>query len=86
VTTDIGAELEDRAGDYARTLAEHEQARDALHAAALAAWRAGWRPATIAERTGLTTSYLRKLARDAGLPPAPTGRRTRAELAGPAPR
>jgi hypothetical protein len=43
------------------------------------AWRAGWRPATISERTGLTTSYLRKLAREAGLPAAPTGRRTRAE-------
>jgi hypothetical protein len=56
------------------------KARDALHAVVLKAWRAGWRPAAISERTGLTTSYLRKLARDAGLPPAPTGRRTRAEL------
>ena len=76
---DFGAELDDRARDYQATLAEHEKARNALHAAALAAWRAGWRPATISERTGLTTSYLRKLARDAGLPAAPTGRRTRAE-------
>ena len=79
MTADIGDELAARRANYARTLAEHEKARDALHAAALDAWRAGMRPATIAERTGLTTSYLRTLARDAGLPAAPTGRRTRAE-------
>jgi hypothetical protein len=79
MTTDTAATLAARAADYARTLEDHEKARDALQAAALDAWRAGMRPATIAERTGLTTSYLRKLARDAGLPAAPTGRRTRAE-------
>jgi hypothetical protein len=84
VTADTAAELDARARDYARTLADHERARDNLHEAALNAWRAGMRPATIAEHTGLTTSYLRKLARDAGLPAAPTGRRTRAErLASP---
>lgn len=86
MSTDIGTELDGRALDYQATLAEHEKARDALHAAALAAWRAGWRPATISERTGLTTSYLRKLARAAGLPAAPTGRRTRVERGGRAPR
>jgi hypothetical protein len=63
---------------YQATLAEHERARAALHEVALAAWRAHWRPATISEHTGMTTSYLRKLARDAGLPAAPTGRRPRA--------
>ena len=78
-TADVGEQLATRARAYQATLAEHERARDALHAAALAAWRAGWRPATISERTGLTASYLRKLAREAGLPAAPTGRRTRAE-------
>jgi hypothetical protein len=50
-----------RAQSYAATLSEHERARNALHAAALKAWQAGWRPATISERTGLTTSYLRRL-------------------------
>jgi hypothetical protein len=65
--------------DYERTAAEHERARGALQAAALDAWRAGMRPATISERTGLTTSYLRVLARKAGLPAATADRRTDAE-------
>jgi excisionase family DNA binding protein len=79
VTTDMGEEMAARARAYRETLAEHERARDALHEIALTAWRAGWRPATIAEQTGLHTGYLRKLARDAGLPAARTGRRTKAE-------
>ena len=81
MSDDLGELLDGCARDYQAAKAVHERARDALLAAALEAWRAGWRPATISERTGLTASYLRKLARDAGLPPSPaTGRRTRAEL------
>lgn len=78
----LGHQLDEAAAAYQRTQREHEQARDVLQEIAMTAWRAGWRPATIAERTGLTTSYLRKLARDADLPAAPTGRRTQAERAG----
>ena len=77
--TNLADTLAASRANYERTLAEHERARADLQAAALDAWRAGMRPATIADHTGLTTSYLRKLARDAELPAAPTGRRTRAE-------
>lgn len=79
----MGKELDSALAGYKATLAEHERARDALHAAALDAWRAGWRPGTIAERTELAPGYVRKLAREAGLPPSPSrGPRTRAERDG----
>ena len=76
---DLAKLLAERSRDAAEKLAAYEQARDELHEATMEAWAAGWRPATISELTGLHVSTLRGLARAAGLPPARTGRRSKAE-------
>jgi len=79
VTNDLGKKLTDRRRAAADKLAAYEKARDELYETTMEAWAAGWKPATIAELAGLHTSTLRGLARAAGLPPARTGRRSKAE-------
>jgi hypothetical protein len=51
-----------------------ERARSDHIAAVVAALRAGKRPTDVASWSPFTAAYLRKLARDAGVPPAAKGR------------
>ena len=53
---------------YAETGAEHEQARQASIAAVLAALRAGKRPTDVAARSPFKGAYVRRLARENGIP------------------
>lgn len=51
-----------------------EEARKASAAAVLAALRAGKPPTTVAEKSPFTATYVRQMARDAGIPAATTRR------------
>jgi hypothetical protein len=53
---------------YRETAAEHEQARQALIAAVLDALRAGKRPTDVTGRSPFKDAYVRRLARDNGIP------------------
>jgi hypothetical protein len=52
---------------------EMEQAHDGVVAAILAALRAGAGPTEVANRSPFTAAHVRKLAREAGIPPAKPG-------------
>lgn len=52
---------------------ELEQAHDAVVAAILAALKAGAGPTEVANRSPFTAAHVRKLAREAGIPPAKPG-------------
>lgn len=54
---------------YRRTGHAHKDARAAAIAAALRALRAGVPPAEVERRSPFTGSYIRRLAREAGIPP-----------------
>lgn len=66
---------------YEATKAAHEDAREDAIAKALDALRAGAMPTEVADRSPFTATYLRTLARDAGIPPAPAGMKPRAKKA-----
>ncbi len=55
---------------YDREMAEHEldKCRERLRRAVVAALHAGKRPTDVAERSGWTASYVRRLARIEGIP------------------
>jgi hypothetical protein len=53
---------------YSRTEAAHEQSRQAVTASVLAALRAGERPTDVAAKSPFTDTYVRKLARENGIP------------------
>ena len=53
-----------------------EEARQRHISAVLAALKAGERPTDVASWSRFTATYVRKLARDAGMPPAPPGRKS----------
>ena len=59
---------------YRKTEAAHEDARDAAVAAVVAALLAGKRPTEVTGWSPFTATYVRKLARDHGIPPAVKGR------------
>ncbi len=59
------------------TLAKHEKARQEVIAAAVAARRSGDTPTEVAEQSPFTPAYVRRLARDHDIPPAPTGRKAK---------
>lgn len=71
--TDVLAALDAAKARYEATKAAHEAAREDAINKALAALRAGVMPTEVAERSPFTATYLRTLARDAGIPPAPAG-------------
>lgn len=56
-----------------RRVAAHERERAAHIAAVVAALKAGKRPTAVASWSPFTAAYLRKLAREAGIPPATKG-------------
>lgn len=63
---------------YRQTASKHQEARVEAVGAALAALRAGDEPAAVAAESPFTPAYIRRLAREAGIPPAATGRKPRA--------
>jgi hypothetical protein len=73
---------------YRQTEAAHEQSRQAVTASVLAALRAGERPTDVAAKSPFTETYVRKLARENGVPEYLLRRypRARAELEARLPR
>ena len=59
---------------YNETEAAHERSREAVTASVLAALRGGERPTDAAEKSPFTGTYVRKLAREAGIPESPVRR------------
>jgi hypothetical protein len=53
---------------YRQTEAAHEESRKAVTASVLAALRAGERPTDVAAKSPFTEAYVRKLARENGIP------------------
>lgn len=62
---------------YRTTEADHEQARQAAISAVIAALRASIGPAEVARLSPFTPAYVRKIARDNGIPPAAPGPKRR---------
>ena len=60
---------------YKRTDTAHEESRKASTADVLAALRAGVPPTRVAALSPFTATHVRKLAREAGIPPARKGKR-----------
>lgn len=58
---------------YRETESAHEEARQAVLAAALAALRAGVTPTEVERLSPFTSAYIRRKARAEGVPPAPPG-------------
>ena len=58
---------------YARTETAHDEARQAAIEAVLAALRDGIGPTEVERLSPFTGAYIRKLARENGIPPAPPG-------------
>ncbi|MFG2043144.1 hypothetical protein [Dactylosporangium sp. NPDC048998] len=58
---------------YRRTETAHEQARQEAIAAVVAALKAGVPPTEVERLSPFTGAYIRKVARDHGIPPAPPG-------------
>lgn len=56
-----------------RRYRELEKAHDEVVTAIVAALRSGAGPTEVADRSPFTATYVRKLARDAGIPPARPG-------------
>jgi len=77
------ARLDDATARYRQTEDAHEQARQAVIAAALDALKARERPTDVAEHSPFTDAYIRRLARENGIKaqprskgPRPRARRT----------
>ena len=58
---------------YRRTEAAHEEARQEVINAVIAALRDGVGPTEVERLSPFTSAYIRKLARENGIPPAPPG-------------
>lgn len=71
--TEIRTELVAATRRYRETEAAHEDARRDVIAAALAALREGVGPSEVERLSPFTSAYLRKLAREEGIPPAAPG-------------
>jgi hypothetical protein len=59
---------------YKRTEAAHEESRKAATAEVIAALQAGLPPTKVSDLSPFTATHVRKLARDAGIPPARKGK------------
>jgi hypothetical protein len=64
---------------YEQTGQEHEKSREALIAAVVAALRAGAPPSEVVALSPFSAAYVRTLAREHGIPPAPGGLKPRAK-------
>lgn len=74
-TTEAMGALDLATTRYDETKAAHEEAREAAVVAVLAALRAGVGPTVVADRSPFTAAHVRKLARDAEIPPAKPGKK-----------
>lgn len=66
--------LEESTRRYRRTEKAHEQARDDVITAVVAALKAGERPTDVVARSPFTDAYVRRLARENGIAPARRGK------------
>lgn len=73
--SDPMADLNTATTRYQQAEDAFEQARQAVIAAALDALRAGKGPTEVANGSPFTAAYIRRLARLAGIPPAPPGKK-----------
>jgi hypothetical protein len=73
VMTDEKSALAAATRRYEQTEAAHDEARKAAIEAVLAALRAGVGPSEVERLSPFTGAYVRKLARENGIPPAPPG-------------
>jgi hypothetical protein len=70
---DLRDELSAATRRYRRTESAHEEARQALIAAVLAALRGGVPPTEVERLSPFTAAYIRRTARAEGIPPASPG-------------
>jgi hypothetical protein len=71
--TDPRDELVAATRRYRRTEAAHEEARQAMVAAVIAALRSNVGPTEVERLSPFTGAYIRRLAREHGIPPAAPG-------------
>jgi len=71
--TDPRAALREATRRYKSTGAVHEEARLAAIAAVIAALRANVGPSEVEQLSPFTAAYIRRLAREHGIPPATPG-------------
>jgi hypothetical protein len=71
--TDLRAALVAATERYQSTEADHEEARRAAIDAVLAALRADIGPTEVERLSPFTAAYIRRLAREQGIPPASPG-------------
>src|ERR1051326_7684551 len=74
---DARAQLTAATRRYRTTEADHEQARQAALNPVVPALRASIGPAEVPRLSPFTPAYVRKIARDNGIPPAPPGPKRR---------
>jgi anti-sigma regulatory factor (Ser/Thr protein kinase) len=72
---DLRAELRRAATAYGKATRAQQVAQEALVAVVVATLRAGMPPGEVSALSTLSPSYVRKIARDHGIPPAPLGRK-----------
>lgn len=70
---DVREDLAAATRRYRQTEAAHDAARRAVIAAVVAALRAGVSPTEVQRLSPFTGAYVRKVARDSGIPPAAPG-------------
>jgi hypothetical protein len=75
--TDLRRQLAAATQRYQATETAHEEARQAAIQAVIAALRGQVGPTEVAGLSPFTAAYVRKLARDHGIPPAPVGPKRR---------
>jgi hypothetical protein len=68
VVVGVIEELEIATAGYRQTEAAHEEARARVVAAVLAALRSGQRPTDVAAKSPFTETYVRRMARENGIP------------------
>ena len=71
--TDPRKDLEAATRRYRKTASDHEKARDETIAAVLTALREGVTPVEVERLSPFTGAYIRRMARENGIPPAAPG-------------
>jgi hypothetical protein len=75
--SDARADLVAATRRYKATGAVHEEARQSAIAAVVAALRDGITPTEVERLSPFTAAYVRRIARENGIPPAPPGPKPR---------
>lgn len=71
--------LDESTRRYRKTEEAHEASRKEVTDDVVAALRAGKRPTDVADCSPFTAAYVRRIARENGIEPAPRGGRRKAE-------